>query len=651
MTAENDTKMDGKSLDITKENIAALGMLFPEIVTEDGVDLEKLKLIIGEIDCSDKNERYEFTWHGKSKAIRLSQIPSIGTLRPCRKDSREWDKTNNIYIKGDNLECLKLLQKSYRSQIKMIYIDPPYNRKDGKEVIYKDDFSDNIANYLRITGQLDEDDNPRSTEIDREGRLHTNWLNMMYPRLRLARNLLMDNGVIFISIDDDEIENLKKICNEIFGQNNELATLIWNKQHSQQQGIFKNYHEYVLVYAKNIESLQNIRGGSGIIEAGALKKISKSNPASNFTFPAGVRFDAPNGTELNGTFGNSEKVTVVSGNMICDNGKLKESVTLSAGWTQKSQMMQFFHGSEPVFDSKGQRVIEFFFNSKGKIKCLKERSSITPSTLLPEFGMSSKHTEELSKLLGGNYFENPKPIDLIETFINWFVEDNDTVLDFFSGSGTTAHALFRYNLNHRSSCKFILVQLPEKCKEDSDAYKGGYKNLCEIGMERIRRAGDEIKALGVQTKIGDMPKHNMDVGFKVFELDSSNVKKWNPSGDLKHTLLEYENNIVSDSGRTNLDIVYEIMLKMGLELTSKIDVIENNDVTLYSISSGALMICLDDIKDTAVAEEMISIYKEQSPFVWKVVFKDNGFASDDVKANTRETLKMAGLPEGSFVTL
>lgn len=647
----DEVKMDGKTLDITKMNIEALKELFPDVVEEGKIDFEKLRAILGD-EIDDDDERYNFTWHGKNQAIRISQTPSMGTLRPCKEKSVDWDNTNNIYIEGDNLEVLKLLQKSYFGKIKMIYIDPPYNREDGKDLIYKDDFSDNITNYLAITGQLSEDGKTISSKFDAEGRLHTNWLNMMYPRIRLCRSLLANDGVIMISIDDDELENLKKICNEIFGGNNELATLIWNKQHSQQQGIFKNYHEYVVVYAKNAAILSNISGGTGIIEAGALKKISKANPASEFTFPAGVRFDAPDGTVYKGTFGDSEKVTVVSGSMIAKDGKLAESVTLSAGWTQKNQMQQFFYGHGDVIDSKGQKVTEFYFNSAGKLKCSKERSFITPSTLLPEFGMSSKHTEELAQLMGGHIFDNPKPVDMIELFLDWFVHENDIVLDFFSGSGTTAHALFKHNIDKKDSCNFILVQLPELCKEDSDAFKLGYKTICDIGEERIRRASLSCNKANIQTTLDGSNSIKADLGFKIFRLDTSNIKLWSGvTKDLQQTLISFEDNLLTDGSRSNLDVLYELIIKLGLSLNTYIDTVHIDNLSIYSIGYGALMVCLDDVSSTAVAEEMIKLYEKEQPEIWKVVFKDNGFSSDSVKANVRETLKAAGLKEDCFLTL
>jgi adenine-specific DNA-methyltransferase len=297
---------------------------------------------------------------------------------------------------------------------------------------------------------------------------------------------------------------------EVFGEGNALVTLIWDKQHSQQQGVFKKYHEYVVCYAKNAELISKIEGGEGNIEAGALKKISKSNPASEFTFPKGVRFDAQDGTTLKGTFGASEQVTVVKGVLKAMSGKTTEAVTLSAGWTQKNQMRDYFDGKE-VRDTKDQLVKEFFFNSTGKLKCIKERAAITPSSLLPKFGMSSVHTAHLSEILEGEIFDNPKPVDLIQLLLSWFLQEDDIFLDFFAGSGSYAEALFAWQVETGSMAKFIGVQIPETTDDKSEAYKAGFKKISDITIERVKR---------VIQGYGDNPQP-IDAGFKVFKLEKS----------------------------------------------------------------------------------------------------------------------------------
>ena len=625
-------KLTGESKDIVSDNISKLKEIFPNIFTEDKIDFDKLKSDLGE-NIDDSNEKYNFSWPGKTQAIKESQKQSTGTLRPCKEESKNWDKTQNLYIEGDNLEVLKLLQKGYYNKIKCIYIDPPYNT--GNDFIYNDDYKDNMENYLRISGQISDSHGNAiklTTNTETSGRYHSNWLNMMYPRLKLARNLLTDDGIILISIDDNELENLKKLCDEIFGEENFLVSLIWNKQHSQQQGIFKRYHEYILVYGKNYQNIKNIQCKEGIIDAGALKKISVKNPASEFTFPPGVRFDAPDGTVLKGTFGDSEQVTVVEGDMIAKDGKLLEEVTLSAGWTQKNQMTEYFYGNNDVYDTKGQKVIEFYFNSSGKLKCLKEKSAITPSSLLQKYGMVSEQTKQLKLLMGGNYFDNPKPVKMIKEFASWFLNNDDIILDFFSGSATTAQSLFELNFEKNENNNFILVQIPEATDEQSEAFKDGYYTICEIGKERIRRAGDKL--------INESNNQDLDIGFKVFKLDSSNLEKWEPDfNNIQQSLIIDE--IKND--RTNEDLVYEIMLKYGIDLTLPIEKHDN----IYSIGYGALVICLDDNITKEITNRILEIVNDSS--IARVVFKDSGFASDADKTNIKEILKTNHIDE--FITI
>ena len=625
-------KLTGESKDIVSDNISKLKEIFPNIFTEDKIDFDKLKSDLGE-NIDDSNEKYNFSWPGKTQAIKESQKQSTGTLRPCKEESKNWDKTQNLYIEGDNLEVLKLLQKGYYNKIKCIYIDPPYNT--GNDFIYNDDYKDNMENYLRISGQISDSHGNAiklTTNTETSGRYHSNWLNMMYPRLKLARNLLTDDGIILISIDDNELENLKKLCDEIFGEENFLVSLIWNEQHSQQQGIFKRYHEYILVYGKNYQNIKNIQCKEGIIDAGALKKISVKNPASEFTFPPGVRFDAPDGTVLKGTFGDSEQVTVVEGDMIAKDGKLLEEVTLSAGWTQKNQMTEYFYGNNDVYDTKGQKVIEFYFNSSGKLKCLKEKSAITPSSLLQKYGMVSEQTKQLKLLMGGNYFDNPKPVKMIKEFASWFLNNDDIILDFFSGSATTAQSLFELNFEKNENNNFILVQIPEATDEQSEAFKDGYYTICEIGKERIRRAGDKL--------INESNNQDLDIGFKVFKLDSSNLEKWEPDfNNIQQSLIIDE--IKND--RTNEDLVYEIMLKYGIDLTLPIEKHDN----IYSIGYGALVICLDDNITKEITNRILEIVNDSS--IARVVFKDSGFASDADKTNIKEILKTNHIDE--FITI
>ena len=625
------------TVDITDSNIERIGKLFPNCLTErigeDGkvekvIDFDQLRQELSKEIVEGPQERYQFTWPDKKKAIRLANSPSNMTLRPCRKESVDFDNTENLYIEGDNLEVLKLLRENYLGRVKMIYIDPPYNT--GNDFVYADDFSQTSKDYSGRSGQTDKEGNRLFQNNESNGRFHTDWLNMIYPRLKVAKDLLTNDGVILISIDDNEVDNLKKVCSEIFGDGNFIATLIWNKQHSQQQGIFKRYHESVLVYAKNADLQKNIVGGEGVIEAGAQKKISKANPASEFTFPAGVRFDAPDGTCLIGTYGDSEKTTVVEGRLLAKGGRTVESVTLSAGWTQKNQMRDFFNGKE-VYDSKGQRVTEFFFNSAGKIKCTKDRSKITPPTLLPLYGMVSEQSGKLEKLMGGNYFDTPKPVDMIKDFESWFVHDNDIVLDFFSGSATTAQSTFELNAEDSLHRLFILVQLPEGIETNSAAYSAGFKTICDIGKERIRRAGKKVLeeqekdessgGLFAQTE----SKSKVDVGFRVLKLDSSNMNDVYYRPEEFSDQLIKEDNVKED--RTPEDLLFQVMLECNLPLSAKIQTEKIAGKEVFSVNNGYLIACFDE----DVNEDVIKAVAKRKPYYF--VMRDSSLSSDNVADN------------------
>jgi adenine-specific DNA-methyltransferase len=470
----------------------ALRKLIPGALGADGtIDAQVLAELSGLEVSGIKGgpEGFGLLWAGKSTAVKALKMTSRATLVPECTDLKSWANSKNAFIEGDNLEALKLLQKPYNDQVKLIYIDPPYNT--GNDFVYHDDFSQSLRHYLEVTGQIDSEGNRLQANTETSGRKHSNWLKMMYPRLFLARNLLCEDGVICVSIDDHEINNLKLLMNEIFGEENHLATLIWNKQHSQQQGLFKKYHEYVVIYARQSSLLSNITGGEGLIEAGALKKVSRANPASEFEFPAGVRFEARDGTEYTGVFGDSEKVQVVRGVLKSENGRTTQPVTLSAGWTQKNQMKSWFSGLETV-DSKGQVVKEFFFNSAGKLKCVKERSKITPPTILPSYGMVSAQTEYLDSLLGGHVFDNPKPVSMIKDFVEWFTNPGDLVLDFFAGSGTTAEACLQFEADGQGR-RFILVNIAEQILEHKDEAKRlGLAVVSDITRLRISKVLEKL---------------------------------------------------------------------------------------------------------------------------------------------------------------
>jgi len=661
-----ETQLNGESLDIVSENVSKLKELFPEIVTEDKIDFDKLKEVLGNYTEED-NERYNFTWKGKSAALRLAQTPSTGTLRPCKEESKNWDTTENLYIEGDNLEVLKLLQKSYYGKIKMIYIDPPYNT--GKNFIYKDNYRDNLQNYLEMIEQVDSEGKRISTNSDTSGRYHTNWLNMMYPRLRLARNLLSPNGVIFISIDDTEVENLRKICDEIFGEENRLdrGTLIWPNKGSTKgfNKIVKN-HEYILGYAKNSALVQSLYGINNpekmdYIQERLQIKRSPKNPPAKVKFPKGLKIEGQKDVKFENYIGNgTNRIDIISGDLEFKNGILINDVVLEASFPYKNQMIEFFSKigtEEKTYDYKGQEWIEVYFNSTGVPYFKKRRKFKIISSLLEN--VSNSGYNDLKKLNMENVFDNPKPVELIKIIIDYFTTKNDIILDFFLGSGTTVHSCLE--LSKRNKRNFIGIQYPEPINENDKNNESAIKflkslnkplNISEIGKERIRRAGDKIVSemnQNGQTSLDSKSKSDLDIGFKVFKLDSSNLAKWDPEYDnLEQTLLDSVDNLVP--GRSELDLIYEIMLKYGIELTLPIEEYQvNEDKTIYSIGYGALLICLNDNIKADFASEILKLKEELSPEITRVVFKDNGFASDSDKTNIKETLKTHGIDE--FVTI
>ena len=629
------TKLDGKTPDLAAENIAQLRQIFPDVFEEGKIDFDKLKQVLGEY-VDDEKERYNFTWNGKGRALRLAQTPTTGTLRPCEAESKNWDDTQNLYIEGDNLEVLKLLQKSYHGKIKMIYIDPPYNT--GGDFVYPDDFSDSIENYKQITGQVDNEGKQLGTNSEFNGRYHTDWLNMMYPRLRLARNLLCDDGVIFISIDDNESENMKKICGEIFGEGNFIAQAIWQKRTSPDaRRIISAGHEYILIFCKNIQSSGEI---IRLLPFSEKDRAAYKNPDNDPRGPwVSTDCTAQAGHGTKNQF--YELVTPVGRKIV-----LPDSLC----WRfTKEKMQEEIEAGRIWFGQDGKGVPR-------KKTYLSERAGRNLWTWWPntEVGHTQSATQELTRLLGGKLFDFSKPIELIKRCLSLALDSNSIVLDFFSGSATTAHAVMQLNAEDGGNRKFIMVQLPEPCREGTEAAKAGYKNICEIGKERIRRAGEKIKAeieeKSTQLKIGEEPKKVPDIGFKVFKLDSSNLKKWQPDYDaLETTLFDSVSNYVE--GRSELDVVYEIMLKMGMELTWPLETHIIASRNVYDIGMGALMICLDDHITAEVAEGMAALRQEESPEVWRVVFKDNGFESDSAKVNIKEILKRAGLEEDAFTTV
>jgi adenine-specific DNA-methyltransferase len=640
-------KLDGKSLDIVSENVEKLKELFPEVFSESKIDFEKLENELGKF-VDKEQERYNFTWNGKQEAKKIAQTPSTGTLRPCEEESKNWDTTQNLYIEGDNLEVLKLLQKSYHKKVKMIYIDPPYNT--GKDFVYKDNFKDNIKNYLELTGQVDSEGNRLSTNSDTNGRYHSDWLSMMYPRLKLARNLLKDDGVIVIHIDENEYVNLEKLLNEIFGEDNNLGTIIWDKRNPKGEvaGIAQQ-HELISVYAKNKDyfkkhsELKRPKENAKAILKKASTLISKVGEVNETVKQEFKQWLSKQ------NFSGGEKAY----NLLDENGNVYQSVSMAAPDKPETRShRQLLHPNTqkpcPV-PAKGWR-----FPDKTMDELLANEEIVfgvdENSQPRRKYILQNNLYENLPSLLyfGGSDdalslpFDNPKPttvaLKLIQSVCN-SLNSNDIILDFFSGSATTAHAVMQLNAEDRGERKYICVQIPEPTDEKSEAYKAGYKNICEIGKERIRRAGEKI--------ISDNPDKdlsNLDIGFKVFKLDSSNIKEWDSDFDnLEQNLMDATENIKID--RTSEDLLYEILLKYGLDLTLPIEEIIIDGKKVFVIGFGALVVCLDENITTDTVEAIAKLKEEYETEVMRVVFKDSSFKDAVVKTNAIQILKQYGIDE------
>ncbi|MGI6235563.1 MAG: site-specific DNA-methyltransferase [Christensenellales bacterium] len=651
------THMDGKGMNILEENIKHLKELFPEIVTEGKVDFDMLRQVLGDYVEEDK-EAYSFTWSGKGKALRHSQTPSTGTLRPTKKESKDWDTTQNLYIEGDNLEVLKLLQKSYFGRIKMIYIDPPYNT--GKDFVYEDDFRDSIKNYKELTGQVDGAGRALSTNPETSGRYHRDWLNMMYSRLRLAKNLLAEDGVIFVSIDDNEVANLRKICDEVFGESNFVGQIIWLKKRKGSfltKGIV-SLTEYLLVYSKNTNSFRGLFGGKAD-DSESQPLIKRTNNTSVLHIPEEtVSTKLTDGVYGKGIYGGEVNPVELLDTVEFRSGVNKNSFRIKGPfiWSQQFLDEELSKGTQLIINTINFQIRAYRIANEDDFKGF--GSLINGVTI---GGTNEDAYEELERLFGEKkIFDYSKPVNYLKEMINactYFYRDA-IVLDFFSGSATTTHAVFQLNAEDGGTRKCIMVQLPELTAEDSEAYKAGYKNICDIGKERIRRAGELVKKQAIEAwNAADMEQRQqkknpdeLDIGFKVFKLDSTNLIKWNPDREnLEASLLGYVDNL--EPGRTEEDLLYEVMLKLGADLTWPIETHKVGTQTIYSVGFGALMVCLSDHITTEVADAMVRLKDEMKPETWKVVFKDSGFADDMAKTNIKETLKCAGLPEDAFTTL
>ena len=634
------TEQDGRSRNIVNENLSALKSIFPEAFTEDSVEFEVLRQLLGDA-VDEGEEKYGLNWHGKKKARQIALTPSLGTLRPCSEESVDWNTTQNLFIEGDNLEVLKLLQKSYANKVKMIYIDPPYNT--GKEFIYPDKFQDNLETYLRYTGLKDDEGNKTSSMANNKNtvdsaRYHTNWLNMMYPRLKLAKNLLKDDGVIFISIDDNEVANLRKLCDEIFGEENFVSELIW-KSGRTAASHFTNEHEYMICYAKNKDNLPLFKfDGDEKISDRAIKRPTEKNPTSQIRFPAGLDFECEDKI-FPLKFGESEPITIMNGIFEAKDGKLLNEVVIEAAWTMKDMIEKWLKG-EDVLDQKGQKVTRFFFKSNGVLQYEKEKGTIHPKSIIE--GITTKSgSNEIKSVLGDSYFDFPKPSKLISQIAKVVAngKNSEIILDFFAGSCTTANSVLDLNAEDGGNRKFVMVQLPEPCDEKAKAFKAGYKTIAEIGKDRIRRAAAKIKE--------ENPNYEGDFGLKVFKLDSSNIRAWNPDrNDLEQTLIDHMEHLVE--GRSEEDVLYELLLKRGVDLTVPIEKKTITGKTVYSIGYGVLFACLDsaisrkEIEDLAMG--IIDWHKELEPAGdTQVVFRDSAFANDITKTNMTAILEQHGI--------
>lgn len=593
-------KLDGYSMDLEKANMEKLKSIFPECFSEGNLDIDKLLSLCGEYITNDF-EKYKFEWNGKSECLQLAQRRSTGTLRPKIEESVNFDTTQNVYIKGDNLEVLKLLQTSYYRQVKMIYIDPPYNT--GNDFVYEDDFADPIAKYKEVTQQTTKS-NPETM-----GRFHTNWLNMMYPRLRLAANLLRDDGVIFISIDDNEVHNLRKICDEVFGEENFEGHIHWRRRHNQPNDKTKMIGlvaEHILVYAKNSDILRE--KGVGKIDITG----NFSNPDND---PRGAWATKPwkVGSDQSGS---RYTITTPSGKILNEEW-MGEETTYNA--LLADNRIVFPRGGD------GMPRKKYFQYERAE-----EGQCATNWWEHSQFGHNQGANDCMTDLLGAkNVFSNPKPVELIRGMVQIAnVQDDDIVLDFFSGSATTAHAVMQLNNEDQKNRHFILVQLPENLQANYEKAAGKTKAqlrtaieflnsiqkplfITEIGMERIRRAGQKILSeQDTQIKMGEEEKRPLDIGFKVFELDSSNLKTWDGTPveqQYQMELLERMNDMLErvKPDRTDLDMVYEIMLKIGIPLTYRIDKIDIQGKTAYSVGDDCLLlICLAENVTPEMVEEM-----------------------------------------------
>ena len=630
-------KMKMESVDMTEKNIEKIGELFPSCITEakdengnlkKAINFEMLKQLLSK-DVIDGDEAYEFTWVGKKASIVEANKPIRKTLRPCKEESVNWDDTENLYIEGDNLEVLKLLQESYLGKVKMIYIDPPYNT--GNDFIYNDDFKMTGEEYADETGELDEEGNRLFRNTDSNGRFHSEWCSMIYSRLMLARNLLSDDGVIFISIDDNEVDNLKKICDEVFGSSNFIGQWNWYKSATPpnlSKKIKKNI-EYILCY----EKIKNSNKYAGIHKSSKSSNglLNQTNSFHKLIFPQNcIETALDDGIYYAGKYG-TDKYEI---NLLKD-AEVKNKIFTSEvhlegkfKWGQENLEKEIKKGTKISIRTRT------FSPSYDKTEYDPE---VPPNFIDAKVNVGT--TEEAGKALDLLFekvhcFDYPKPIDLLKYLIGFIDTENSVILDFFSGSATTAHAVMQLNAEDGGNRKFIMVQLPEKTDEKSEAYKAGYKNICEIGKERIRRAGKKILEESGDNSIINSQNSTLDVGFRVLKLADSNITDvfYSPSEYSQNLLEQFESNIKAD--RNDLDLLFGCLLDWGLPLSLPYKSVNIDGYTIHNYNDGDLIACFDE----NIPDEVIKEIAKMQPL--RAVFRDSSFANSPSKINVGEIFKL-----------
>ena len=706
-------KLDLRSMSVIEDQKRKLRQLFPEVFNEGKIDWKKLKASLGE-HLDNGPERYDSVWPGKARCFRIIQEPSLGALKPCKKESLEWDKTQNLFIEGDNLEVLKLLQKAYYGRVKMIYIDPPYNT--GKDFIYPDKYSESLETYLRYTGQKDSKGKKFSTNQETDGRFHSNWLNMMYPRLFLARNLLRDDGVIFISIDDNEAANLRKICDDIFGEENFIGTFIINSTpNGRDYGHIAKTHEFCLFYSKDVERCKtnflpaerefkyyDEKGGFNIHPLYNSNEAFHKANRPNLYYPFFLYKDRP----IRKLEGNFYEIGLE---------KRLSSIEIFPPLSQKNKIQFVWRwNKEKSLKNLNQEIIGYRTseNNYRIVQKMRTDKKVIRSILSDRGFTSRRGTAEAEQLLAGKIFQFPKPVSLIKNFLHAGMDRNSIILDFFAGSATTAHAVYEKNLEDGGSRRYICVQLPEPIEEGTEAHKAGFKTIADIGKERIRRAIRQIKEKARETSSsfrrgrknkaaldgrqaalfhegeeglsrgnkaaergetaeiseksadpqnvrlqngrrereqsllennvnnGGKNTSGMDWGFRVFKLDKSNFRIWdeqaskdqNPSEQIAMNIEEF-----IDPKSSEEDLLYEILIKTGFQLTTPIKVLSLSGKKVYSVENHALLICLE----RKITKELIQEMAILKPA--RVVCLDKGFENNDwLKTSAKETFDSFG---------